>query len=112
MGHQGFDIVRLDASAIENAYFAGNALAEGFGGFSANHAVGLPCQFRRSCFPGADGPDGLVSDDDRNRLAAGDFPEGDAALTAQYVFREPGFALSDYLANADDWDQSAVQGGA
>ena len=63
--HEGGGIVRLDAAAVEDAHLRCDVGAEQLGNFRADDLVCFDSHLRRGGFAGADGPDGLVGDDDR-----------------------------------------------
>ena len=64
LAHEGGGIVRLDASAVEDAHFGGDCLAEEFCHFSADHFVRVGGHLGRRGLAGADGPNRLIGDDD------------------------------------------------
>ena len=73
--------------------------------------MGVGGDLRRGGFSGADGPSRLVSDHQAGGFFGRDFIEGAQALAAQHVIGEPGFALFEDFSDADDRDESGLEGG-
>ena len=101
-GHKRFGILRFHRAAVEDAKVVRELLAESFSGFSADQAVGLGGDLRRSCLAGSNGPDGLVGDHEFAGFLAGNRVKGPQALAAEYVFRQPRFAFFQNFANANN----------
>ncbi len=59
---------------------------------------------------GADGPDGLVGDDERSERGGIDAFEGDGDLEIENVGGEVLFALVEVLTHADDGDEASARG--
>jgi hypothetical protein len=64
LGHEGGDVVGLDAAAVEDADVGGGVLAEALGDGAADDAVRVGDLFGTGDAAGANGPDGLVGDED------------------------------------------------
>src|ERR1035441_7527105 len=74
-GHQRVGVVGLYGAAVEDAELAGELLAEGLRNFAADDGVGVGGDFGRRGFSGADGPDGLVGNDEMGSLLGGNRSE-------------------------------------
>ena len=65
----------------------------------------------RGGFAGADGPDGLVGDDDGCGGFGGDAGEGAGDLRLEHLFGFAGFALGENFADADDGNDAVLERG-
>src|SRR5207253_2688875 len=92
-GHERLGILRFHRSSVQNAELGGEVIAEGFGGFSANQGVRFGGKLRGRSFPGSDRPYRLVGDDQLPGLLARNGMERSQALTAKYIFGQPGLPL-------------------
>ena len=65
----------------------------------------------RSGFAGADGPDGLVGDDDGRGSFSGDAREGAGDLRLEHLFGFARFALGENFTDADDGNDAVLERG-
>ena len=73
--------------------------------------MGVGCDLRRGGAAGADGPDGLVGEDDFAGLRVFDAFKRDRGLQLQDLRGKVGLALFQMLADADDGDEAVGEGG-
>src|SRR5579862_6863868 len=71
----------------------------------------LDGHFGGGSFSGADGPDGLVGDDDWRGGFRGDAGEGSGDLRLEHLFGFAGFAFGEDFADADDGNDAVLEGG-
>ena len=102
-------VLWFDGAAVEDAEFASEILAEGFGGLASDDGVGVGGHLRRCGFSGADRPDWFVGDHQADGFFRRDFVEGAETLAAQHVVGEPGFAFFENFSYADDGDESGFE---
>ncbi len=104
-------IVGLDAAAVEDAHLRGDVGAEQLGDFSADDLVRVGGHLGRGGFAGADGPDGLIGNDDGRGHFGGDAGERSGDLGLENLFGFAGFALGEDFADADDGNQAVLERG-
>src|SRR5205085_8567217 len=71
LSNQALDVVRLDASPIQNPELLCRFTSKSLFSFGANERVGLRCYLRGRCLPGTDCPNRLVSHSDVCKLLLG-----------------------------------------
>src|SRR5216683_7866721 len=82
---KGFGVVGLDGAAVEDADGGGEGGRERFGDLGADEFVCLSGDLWRGGAAGADGPDGLVGEDDGSGDSGIDAFEGDGGLEFEDV---------------------------
>ena len=104
-------VVGLYRAAVEDACAGGDVGASDLGDLGSDDLVGLFGDLWRGGATGADGPDGLVGDDQRGKRSRVDAFERDGDLELEDVGGQVGFALVEVLADADDGDEAVREGG-
>ncbi|EGJ78227.1 putative phosphoglycerate kinase [Streptomyces sp. Tu6071] len=110
-GHDLGDVGRLDRAAVLDAHGVGQLLVVQLGELAADRPADLLRVVGAADLAGADGPHGLVGDDDRGGLLGGQVLEGGLDL-AEGV-RDVLARLADrlLLAHAEDGGQAVLVGG-
>ncbi len=108
---QGDGVVGLDAASVEDADAVGYVAAQAAGDLAADEQVGFGCHLGRGGLAGADGPDGLVGDDDIFRVFRSDTDKGKRDLLAQDFVGVSSFALGEDFADADDGRELVLERG-
>ena len=108
---EGSCVVGFDGAAVKDADGFGELGVEGFCDLRADDFVGLVGDLGGGSAAGADGPYGLVGEDDGRGVGGVDAFEGDGGLEFEHVAGEPGFALFEFFADADDGDEGMMKSG-
>ncbi len=103
-------VVGFDGASVEDAYGGSQLGCERRGDLGADDAVSVGGDLRRGGAAGADGPDGLVGEDDRIGQSVLDAFEGDGCLELEDFGGEVGLALFEMFSDADDGDESMSEG--
>src|SRR5215471_13837917 len=110
LAHELPRIGRFDASTILDSDAAGNRFVKELGQLSPNKSVRFLGLGGGGGFPGADGPDRLVSDDRLRHLVFTYAGQAPLDLSLKHVFRLTTFALVQRLAYADNRLEGCAMG--
>ena len=111
LAHEFGDVFGLDRSAVEDAGVIRDFCAEAFLEVIANDGVGVVGDLGRGGGAGADGPDGLVGDDEGVGFFLGEVGEGGAHLGHQGVGGVAFLAVGEHFAEAEHGDDVIAAGG-
>ena len=104
-------VVGFDGASVEDADFGGELGCEGLCDLGADDAVCVVGDLGGGGAACADGPDGLVGEDDGGGFGVVDAFEGHGGLKFEHAAGFVGLALFELLADADDGDEGVFECG-
>ena len=110
LGHQALDVLGIHGTAVLDAHLVSALLAIGTGDGLADHADGLVGLLIGGGQAGADGPHGLVRDDDLFHLLGGQAVQRHDGLEVHQAVGSAGFTDFLHFAHAQDGLQAGVHG--